>query len=261
MADYEHLIVKQGAVSEVILNRPEVRNATSDVTLKELTRAFRELSKRSNLRAVVVKGEGKDFCAGADINWMRTAGRLPPQQARADAMLLVDMGVAIEECPVPVVAKVHGAVFGGGLGLTAACDIVVAETDARMCFSEARLGITPAVISCFVIPKIGAAAARRYYLTAEVFGMATALKMGLVHEVCQHGDLDKKVDDIVAGIRKNGPNAVREAKALLRKFPQLDFNSRVSLVLDTLARLRASPEGQEGLSAFLEKRAPSWAQP
>jgi len=164
----------------------------------------------------------------------------------------------VDACPVPVVAAVQGNVFGGGLGLASACDIILAEENARMSFSEARLGIIPAVISCFVVPRIGEAQARRYYLTGEIFNMKTAKHLGIVHELAHPDELAERADAIVANILKNGPNAVRAAKVLLRKFPALNFNARAKLVLDTLTRLRRSPEGQEGLSAFLQKRPAAW---
>lgn len=256
---YRHLQVDGGPVATVRLNRPEAGNAMSDLTLKELAACFKALSKEPGLRAVVIRGMGKHFCSGADIEWMRRAGALPPAQGKKDAALLSEALKAVQECPVPVIVRAHGAVYGGGLGLVAACDIAVAAEDAKMCFSETRLGILPAVISLFVLPKIGAAAARRYYLTAEVFGMAAAKDMGLVHGVVPEAGLDAAVDGLVAGIRKNGPQAVRAAKALLRRLPELpSFAARQKLVIETLVRLRSSPEGQEGLSAFLEKRAPAW---
>jgi len=255
---YRHISVKKGPVSTVSLNRPEVRNAMDDSTLKEIAHAFKSFSKDSKLRAVVVRGEGKSFCAGADIGWMKRAGKLPPAAARRDAGLLVDMCRSVDACPVPVIARTHGAVFGGGLGLISACDIVVAGQSSKMCFSEPRLGIIPAVISCFVVPKIGEAQARRYYLTAEVFGAETAKRLGIVHEVVPDSELDAKVSELTGEILKSGPQAVRQAKLLLRKFPGLAFPARVNLVINTLIKLRGSAEGQEGLSAFLEKRPPSW---
>ncbi|MHB2026794.1 MAG: enoyl-CoA hydratase-related protein [Elusimicrobiota bacterium] len=257
---YQHIAVQKGPVATVRLCRPQVRNAMDDETLVEIAAAFKALSKSKDLRAVIVRGDGPDFCAGADINWMRRAGRMKPAQSRKDAALLLTMCLAVESCPVPVLALLHGGVYGGGLGLAAACDIVIAEENARMCFSECRLGIIPAVISCFVIPKIGAAQARRYYLTGEVFDMETARHLGIVHEIAPQGDVEARAQAAVKNILKNGPNAVREAKALLRKFPNLSFERRAKLVLDTLTRLRRSPEGQEGLSAFLEKRPAAWIE-
>lgn len=258
----EHIAVERlkdrPGVACVRLNRPQVGNAMSDRTLKELTAAFQDLSRQPDLRAVFVRGEGKHLCAGADIEWMRRAGKLPPAEAKADARLLVDMLEAVRRCPVPVVVAAHGAVYGGGLGLVAAGDICVAAEDVRMCFSECRLGIMPAVISLFVLPKIGEAAARRYYLTAEVFPMATALRLGLVHEVCPAGELQARVDAVLDGILGNGPQAVRAAKQVLLDFQSWAPAERADKVLDVLSRLRGSAEGQEGLTAFLEKRKPRW---
>lgn len=257
--EYRHILLNPGSVATLTLNRPEVRNAMDDRTLREITDAFKLLSKRRGLRAVVVRGEGKDFCAGADIQWMRRAGKMPPAKSRKDAMLLVDMCRAVDVCPVPVIAVARGGVYGGGLGLISACDIVIAEAGAKMCFSECRLGIIPAVISCFVLPKMGEADARRYYLTAEVFNAETALRLGIVSEVAWDSELESRLEHILDNIRRNGPLAVRQAKALLRRFPGLPFEKRVKFVIDTLVRLRSSPEGQEGLSAFLEKRPAAWA--
>lgn len=256
---YRHILVDGGPVATVRLNRPEAGNAMSDETLKELAACFTALSKEPGLRAVVVRGEGKHFCAGADIEWMRRAGKLPPAKGKKDAALLAQALKAVQDCPVPVIVRAHGAIYGGGLGLVAASDIAIAAEDSKMCFSETRLGIIPAVISLFVIPKIGAAAARRYYLTAEIFGMRAAKEMGLIHEAVPEGELDATLEVLLANIRKNGPSAVRAAKALLRKLPETpSFAARQKLVVETLVRLRSSPEGQEGLSAYLEKRAPTW---
>jgi|CXWL01.1.fsa_nt_gi methylglutaconyl-CoA hydratase len=255
-----HVKVAAGPVTKVALSRPDARNAMSDVTLRELTTAFKEIAKDKDVRVVVVTGEGKDFCAGADINWMKASGQLPPEEGKKDARLLADMLQAVDECPVPVIVAAHGNVFGGGLGLVAACDVAVLSDDAKMSFSECRLGIMPAVISCWVLPKIGTANARRYYLTGEVFGAAAAVNMGLAHEAVAAAELAAKADSMVASILKCGPNAVRTAKALLPKLAPLGLHQRIGLTVETLVRLRSSAEGQEGLAAFLEKRAPSWTR-
>jgi methylglutaconyl-CoA hydratase len=254
-----HLIVKPGRVAELSLNRPDRRNALSDETLAQIARAFRDLAQAPSLRAVILKGEGRDFCAGADIDWMRRAGRLSGKAAEDDARLLASACLAVDECPVPVIARVHGNVYGGGLGLLAAADIAVAAEDARFCFSECRLGILPAVVSSFVLPKIGSHA-RRYYLTAELFGTAEAMRLGLVHETAPEGALDHRIEPLIKGVLSCGPNAVREAKSLLRAFPGKNLHERVDFSIKTLLRARSSSEGQEGLSAFLEKRKPAWTQ-
>ena len=258
--EYQHLKVHAGPVTKVILSRPELRNAMSDVTLRSLTAVFQALAKDPAVRVVIVTGGGADFCAGADINWMKASGKLPADEGKKDARLLADMLQAVDECPVPVIVAAHGNVFGGGLGLVAACDIAVLSDDAKMSFSECRLGIMPAVISCWVLPKIGAANARRYYLTGEAFDASAAVKMGLAHEAVEAAELSARADAIGASVLKCGPNAVRAAKALLPRLAPLGLNQRIGLAVDTLVRLRSSVEGQEGLAAFLEKRAPAWTR-
>lgn len=256
---YEYLRVESGPVAKVVLARPQARNAMGAATLGELERAFRELAKDASLRAVLVTGEGQDFCAGADIEWMRAGGRLAAEEGKRDARRFADMLFAVEECPAPVIVAAQGNVFGGGLGLLAAADVALLADDAKLCFSETRLGIMPAVISNWVLPKIGVSNARRYYLTAEVFGGAEAVKMGLAHEVVPAAGLAARAEFVVKNILKNGPNAVRTAKAMIPKIAAASAAERVDLTVETLVKLRSSAEGQEGLSAFLEKRPASWA--
>jgi methylglutaconyl-CoA hydratase len=255
---YEHIRVAPGPVAEVTLARPAARNAMSEVTLGELERAFRELAKSPDLRAVLVAGEGKDFCAGADVEWMRRGGALPPEEGIQDARRFADMMLAVDECPVPVVVAAQGAVFGGGLGLLAAADVAILADDAKLCFSEVRLGIMPAVISSWVLPKIGVSNARRWYLTAEVFGAAQATAMGLAHESVPSAELTARARKVAGEVLKNGPFAVRTAKAMIPKIARASLEERVDLTVETLVRLRSGPEGQEGLSAFLEKRPAKW---
>ena len=254
----EHIKLEIGTVARVILNRPGSRNAMSDVTLRELTEAFRTIAKSDLVRVVTVMGEGQDFCAGADIQWMRKSGQLPAEEGKKDARLLAEMLQAVDACPVPVVVAAHGNVFGGGLGLVAAGDVALLSEGVKMSFSECRLGLVPAVISTWVLPRIGAANARRYYLTAEVFGAKEAVAMGLAHEAVAEGGLGARVDSVCREILKNGPEAVRAAKTLIAKLPDLAPAARVDLAVETLVRLRSSPEGQEGLSAFLERRVAKW---
>ncbi|MBI3564740.1 MAG: enoyl-CoA hydratase/isomerase family protein [Elusimicrobia bacterium] len=258
MSVYQHISVDHGPVARVTLSRPEVRNAMSEVTLRELADAFLLLGQDKDLRAVVVTGAGKDFCAGADVQWMRAGGRMSPEEGERDARLFADMLKAVENCPVPVIVAAQGNVFGGGLGLLAACDAALLADDAKMSFSECRLGIMPAVISCWVLPKIGVANARRYYLTAEVFGAEAALRMGLVSEVVPASGLKDAAEKAVANVLKGGPNAVRAAKRMIPAIAAAPLEERIDLTVKTLVSLRSSPEGQEGLSAFLEKRPASW---
>jgi len=254
----EHIKLEIGVVSRVALNRPGVRNAMSDQTLRELSEAFGRIAAHEAVRVVVVTGEGQDFCAGADIDWMRRSGQLSAAEGKKDARLLAEMLQAVDSCPVPVIVGAHGNVFGGGLGLVAACDIALLDDAARLSFSECRLGIVPAVISNWVLPKIGAANARRYYLTAEVFGAKEAVEMGLAHEAVAGGGLHARIDALCRDILKSGPEAVRAAKALIAKMPGETLDAGVDLTVDALVRLRSSPEGQEGLAAFLERRVPKW---
>lgn len=260
MDAFEFLRVEPGPSARVTLNRPAARNAMNAAFLGELERAFRSLSADPALRCVTVSAEGKDFCAGADVEWMRAGGRMAPEEGKRDARRFADMLRAVSDCPVPVIVAAQGNVFGGGLGLLAACDVALLADDARLCFSEVRLGIMPAVISCWVLPKIGVSNARRWYLTAELFGAAQAVAMGLAHEAVPAAELAQKAGAVAASVVKNGPNAVRVAKEMIPRIAAAALGERVDLTVDTLVSLRSSPEGQEGLSAFLEKRPAAWSR-
>ena len=207
---------------------------------------------------MVLAGEGKIFCAGADVNWMRASADASEAENSEDARRMAAMFRAIDECPVPVVGRVQGVAFGGGVGLVACCDIVVAAEDARFSFSEVRLGILPAVISTFALAKIGAGQARRWFLSAEVFPAVRAREIGLVHEVVAEMELDAAVEGVASALTANGPRALREAKALIRRVAGLERDAAIEHCAETIARVRISPEAQEGLRAFLEKREPAW---
>ena len=240
-------IERDGPVLRVTLARPERRNAFDAALIAELTEAFSDVG---DARAVVLAGDGPSFCAGADVDWQRSAIDLSYDENVEDAMRLYAMLEAIEGCPAPVVARIQGYALGGGSGLAACCDIAIAGEDAVFGFSEVKLGIIPAVISPFVLPRIGPGAARRYFLTGERFDAEVALRIGLVHEVA--GDLDAAVDRVVGELLTSGPQAVREAKQLVRTAPVGVDTAHIA------ARLRSGPEGQDGLRAFLERRKPSW---
>ena len=261
MAESRVVVSREGPVARIVINRPEVRNALDEAAVLELTGAFRSLAADEGVRAALLSGAGPDFCAGADISAMRRAASYGKARNRADARRLVAMCRSIDEAPFPVVALVQGGCYGAGLGLIAAADIVAASEEARFCFSEVRLGILPAVVSTFVLPKIGASAARRWFLTAEVFQASAAREAGLVHEVVSSAGLQARGSAFAAQISKNGPRAVREAKALIRTAAGLSRERRLALTVETLARVRATPEAKEGLGAFLEKRPPAWAAP
>jgi len=230
----------------VTITRPERRNAFDASLIRELTEAFADVG---DARAVVLAGEGESFCAGADVEWQRASIDLSLEENVEDAMRLYRMCETIDTCPAPVVARVQGYALGGGSGLVACSDVAIAAPDATFGFSEVKLGIIPAVISPFVLPKIGAHA-RRYFLTGERFDAETALRIGLVHELADN--LDDAVDRIVGEILTAGPNAVRAAKRLIHERPQGEETAQIA------ARLRSGEEGQEGLRAFLERRTASW---
>jgi methylglutaconyl-CoA hydratase len=237
---------REGDVLRITLARPERRNAFDAALIAELTDAFSDVG---DARAVVLAGQGQSFCAGADVEWQRSAIDLTFEENVEDALRLYRMYETIDRCPTPVVARVHGYALGGGAGLVACADIAIAAPDAVFGFSEVKLGIIPAVISPFVLPRIGAHA-RRYFLTGERFTAATALRIGLVEEVSD--DVDERIAWVVGELLTSGPIATREAKRLVRERPSGDETARIA------ARLRASGEGQEGLRAFLERRDASW---
>jgi methylglutaconyl-CoA hydratase len=239
-------IEREGPVLRVTLAKPERRNAFDAELIRELHEAFSDVG---DARIVVLAGEGPSFCAGADVEWQRSAIDLSYEENVEDALRLYRMLEAVDTCPAPVVGRIQGYALGGGSGVAACLDIGVAAEDAVFGFSEVKLGIIPAVISPFVLPRIGAAA-RRYFLTGERFDAQTALRIGLISEVA--GDLDAAVERVVGELLTSGPQATREAKQLVRERPGGDEAA------DVAARLRTGEEGQEGLRAFLERRKPAW---
>jgi methylglutaconyl-CoA hydratase len=252
---------RNGAMARVTLDRPEVRNAFNAQLIAELTATFHELADEppEALRAVVLAGEGESFCAGADVAWMRASLELSVAQNEADAARLAEMLEAIDACPAPVIARVQGAALGGGMGLCAVADIVLATADATFGFTETRLGILPAVISPFVLARIGEGAARALFPSGERFSAGRARDIGLVHEVLPDlAALDARVAEILVSLHAAGPSAARAAKAIIRDQRGLDAGERRRLTVQAIARQRASAEGQEGLTAFLEKRPPAW---
>ena len=252
-----------GVVARVTLNRPEVHNAFNAELIGQLRATFRRLAdeKPHELRAVVLAGNGPSFCAGADVTWMRASLGLSKEQNEQDAMVMAEMFDAVDTCPVPVIARVHGAALGGGMGLCAVSDLVLAETGAKFGFTEVRLGILPAVISPFVIAKIGESHARALFPSGKRFDATRALRIGLVHEVFEgEGALDAAVDGAVEDLLTAGPTASRAAKAIVREVRGLPHESTRWHTARRIATQRTSAEGQEGLKAFLEKREPGWKQ-
>jgi len=256
-------IERQGPVGLVTLNRPERHNAFDDALIAELTDALRTIEADDAIRVVVLSGAGKSFSAGADLNWMRRMAGFSTDDNRRDAMGLAVLMRTLAQLRKPTVARVHGAAYGGGAGLVACCDIAVATQFASFSFSEAKLGLIPAVISPYVIAAIGERYARRYFLTAERFDGAEAWRIGLVHEVTSgDAELDEKIGGIVDALLACGPVAQREAKELIRAVASRPFSSEVMQdTADRIAKIRSSPEGREGVAAFLEKRKPAWIPP
>ena len=253
------LIRPSAHVAEVWLNRPDVRNAFNDEVIAELTQTFQQLAAQPELRVVLLSGRGKAFCAGADLNWMRAMADYSWEQNRADAQRLADMLWTLDQCPVPVVGRVQGDCYAGGMGLASICDVLVASSNVTFCLSEARLGLLPATISPYVIRAMGVQAARRYFTTAERLSAAQAHGMGLVHELCEPEALDAKVAEIVATLVANGPAAVKACKQLVRDVAGQDITEALRVeTARRIADIRASDEGKEGLQSFLGKRSPNW---
>lgn len=250
-----------GVVARVTLSRPEVHNALDQALIEALRRAFDALAREpaEALRAVVLAGDGPSFCAGADIAYMRATLELDREANEADAMRLAEMFAAIDTCPAPVIARVHGAALAGGMGLCAVSDLVIAEAGTRFGFTETRVGIVPGTIAPFVIARIGESHARALFPSGRRFDATRALRIGLVHEVVEAADaLDAAVEAAVGELLAAGPNAARAAKALVREVRGLPHESTRWHTARRTATLRVSPEGQEGLRAFLEKRPPAW---
>jgi methylglutaconyl-CoA hydratase len=252
-------IQHEGHVSHIYLNRPELRNAFDADTIAELTHVFQTLSADTAVRAVVLGAHGKAFCAGADLNWMRAMADFSWAENHSDGARLANMLWTIASCPVPVIAKVQGDCYGGGVGLVACCDVVIASDQAGFCLSEARLGLIPATISPYVIHAIGERAARRYFMTAERFDARHAQTIGLVHEVCEADSLHETTQQVVHSIVQNGPVAVRACKQLVKDIGKMPISPDLrDLTARRIADIRASDEGREGLRAFLSKTKPAW---
>ncbi len=249
-------------VAELWLNRPETRNAFNAELIAALADAFGRLGAEPELRALVLGGRGKAFCAGADLNWMRTLGSNTWQQNKADAQALAQMLWLAHRCPLPIVARLHGDCYAGGVGLAAVCDVRIAAEGMHFCLSEARLGLLPATIGPYVLRALGEQASSRYFITAERFSAARAQVLGFVHEVAAPEALDGQVAEVVAALVANGPMAVRASKRLLQDLAGREIDA--ALREDTarrIADIRASDEGREGMSSFLDKREPAWRSP
>jgi methylglutaconyl-CoA hydratase len=249
---------RDGPVLRVTLNRPDVRNAFDEEVIAAISSLAATAAQDNHLRAVVLSGSGKAFCAGADIAWMAKSIAYSQQENLSDAEDLARMLERLDTLPVPVLGRIQGAALGGGVGIAAVCDIAIAADDAVFALSEVKLGILPAVVAPYVIRKIGVSAARELFLTGSRFGAARAREIGLVHEVVPAAELDDAVTRRLAEIMTAGPRAIATAKALIRQIAGIPPTDVIGLTTNTIAAQRVSNEGQEGLRAFLEKRKPSW---
>jgi methylglutaconyl-CoA hydratase len=252
------LTARHGDVLRITLNRPDVRNAFDEEVIAALTTAVRDAGQDRTLRAIVLAGNGRSFCAGADLAWMTKAVAYTREENRRDAEELARMLETLDTVPLPLIARVQGAALGGGAGLVAVCDIVVAADDATFGFTEAKLGIIPAVISPYVINKIGLSAARELFVTGRRFGARRARRLGLVHKIAPEAELDETIDDYVREILGCGPVAIAAAKRLIRDVQGAAPSDVIGLTTTRIAEQRVSSEGQEGMRAFLEKRKPGW---
>ncbi len=252
-------LTRQGAVARITLTQPEVRNAFSDEVIAELTAAFIDVGAREDVRVVVLAAEGPAFCAGANLNWMRRMADYSHAENVEDAGKLAEMLRVMYECPKPTIARVQGDVYAGGMGLVAACDLAVSVDSAHYCLSEVKLGLVPATISPYVIRAMGPRAAHRYFLTAERFTAAEALRIGFVHEVVVADQLDATVDGWVHALCSASPNALKVAKRLVQDVAEREIDA--ALIAETvrgIADIRASSDGKEGVQSFLQKRKPNW---
>jgi len=249
----------EAGIARVTLKRPEVRNAFNEAVIAELTAVFAQLGGEDSVRAIVLAAEGKAFCAGADLNWMKSMASYSWEENKADAGRLAQMLWTIYRCPQPVIARVQGDAYAGGVGLLAVCDIVVAVDTAGFCLSEAKLGLLPATIAPYVVRALSEQASRRYFVTAERFSAQEAHRLGLVHELTSADSIDEKIAALLGAISANGPAAVRACKRLVQDVAHQAITAE--LRDDTarrIADIRASDEGREGVQSFLGKRAPNW---
>ena len=252
----------RSGVARVTLNRPEVRNAFDDALIASLTKTFLQLEGDDSVRVVVLAGNGPAFCAGADLNWMKRMAGYGYEENLADAQALAGMLATLDRLPKPTIARVHGPVFAGGTGLVAACDIAVGTPEAKFCFSEAKLGLSPATISPYVIRAIGERMARRYFLTAEVFDAGEACRIGMLSALVPSAELDSTIENLLKHLLAGGPEAHAKIKDLIRAVGDRPLDDALSAdTAKRIAEVRASTEGKEGIASFLEKRKPSWCSP
>jgi methylglutaconyl-CoA hydratase len=249
---------KKNDVATVALNRPDVHNAMNEQLMNELTRCFIQLSGDDSITAIILTGNGKSFCAGADLSWMKNMVNFSKEENKKDSRLLLDMYETIYMCPKPVIGRINGHAFGGGIGLLAVCDITVTIPEVMFAFSEVKLGIIPAVISTFVAPRMTPAEMRRLFITGERFDSIQAHEIGLIDLVVPPEKLDDAVNSCVEQVRSSGPTAIKEIKHLINNLIKMDTEKYKEFTVEKISELRVSQEGQEGINAFLGKRKPNW---
>ena len=254
------LAAREGKLLRLTMNRPQVHNAFNSAMIRELASAFAAAATDPDIRLVVLTGTGESFCAGADLNWMREIIHFSFEQNLHESRELAELLYSIYTLPKPTIARVNGAVIGGGTGLFSACDIVIASEKARFGLSEVKIGLIPAAIGPYVIRRIGESAARELFLTGERFDACRALEIGLVNKVAPHEALDEKVTEVVRLLLSSGPEAIAKCKELLQKVAAMSLDEAKGYTAEMIAGLRVSPEGQEGMASFLEKRKPRWAK-
>ena len=251
-------LTRQGAVARAVLNRPDVRNAFNEQMLEELLEVFVTIRDDPGIRVVVLTGEGKSFCAGADLHWMKRVVDYTFEENYEDSLRLARMLREVYTCPKPVVGRINGAAIGGGTGVVAVCDIAIASEDAVFAFTETKLGLTPAAVSPYLLKRMGEKNLRDYFLTGERFDAARAAEMGLVNAVVPADELDAAIDAKVAMILTGGPEALAVSKELIRDISERSLDENGPYTAEVISRLRISKEGQEGMNAFLKKRKPRW---
>lgn len=258
---YLQTSIDRRGVATLCLNRPKLHNAFDDQLIAEMTATLGRLGEDPQVRLVLLSATGKSFSAGADLNWMRRMADYSREENLADAQALAELMRRLNELPQPTIALVQGPAIGGGVGLVAACDIVIASEQARFCLSEVKLGLIPAVISPYVIAAIGARQARRYFLSAELFDAAEALRIGLAHRLCPAAELTEHGDRLCRQLLQNGPLALSAAKQLIAEVAERPIDEAlIHMTAERIASIRATEEGREGLNAFLDKRKPSWVK-
>jgi methylglutaconyl-CoA hydratase len=257
--NYEALVItKKDDVATVTLNRPDVHNAMNETLMNELTGCFHQLSTDDSIRVIILTGNGKSFCAGADLTWMKHMVNYSLTENKKDSRLLLEMYESIHSCPKPVIGRINGGAFGGGIGLLAVCDITITIPEVPFAFSEVKLGIIPAVISTFVASRMTPATMRRLFITGERFDSVTAQKIGLIDIIATPEKLDETVSTCVEQVLSSGPNAIKEVKHLIYNLQKMDMKEYREFTVEKISELRVSEEGQEGIKGFLEKQKPRW---